>query len=232
MHLGQVVRPQRFDVLLECAQTLRIFLDEVGAHRATRQRLQTERARSGVEVEHPRVGQVALQDTHPRLAHAVEGRANVRAGGRADSSSAPAAGDYSHSDLAESNVGNARLEIALAAIVVALETERDVYLGAGLKLRGALGQSPADRIQRASARVEDELESVLSHRARRPGDDDVPRQQDGRRIANAERLEVSEQRFDAPIEAIDVDLQIDADLRNQIGWSENGFGNVVEAGRE
>src|SRR5205814_9787737 len=133
---------------------------------------------------------------------------------------------------AHHDIRGPRLQVGLAPILVSLETERDVDFGSRLKLRGARGQSPPDRIQRAGSGIEHELEAVLSNRPRRTSDGDVSRQQHRGRIANSEWLEMAEERFDAPVQSIDAHFQIDTNFRDQVGRSENRPRNFVKSHSE
>src|SRR5947209_835567 len=132
----------------------------------------------------------------------------------------------------EANVGDPRLQVALTAIVVALEPERDVDARAGLQMNGAIDQSPSQRLERAGAGVEGDLQSIGSDGSRRALDADVSRQQHRRRISDSERLEVPEQSFDAMVEAFDRHLQVDTDLRNKIFGAEMLVGHVIKTRRK
>src|SRR5207237_7872315 len=71
---------------------------------------------------------------------------------------------------ARPDVCDPRLQVRLSAIIVPLESERDVDLRSGLEFLHATRQSPADCFERSGSSVERELESVLTDRARWPGD--------------------------------------------------------------
>src|SRR5262249_26341961 len=74
-----------------------VVVDEEGAGRAARERLEAERARAGEQVEHR--GAVDRADQVERgLADAVARRARVRAGRREDAGAAAAAGDDPHGE--------------------------------------------------------------------------------------------------------------------------------------
>src|SRR5690349_15187011 len=63
---------------------------------ATRQCLKSERSASGIQVEHPRVGQRLLQDTHPCFADPIGGGADPRGLRTLQGPAAELAGDDSH----------------------------------------------------------------------------------------------------------------------------------------
>src|SRR3954471_11335386 len=131
--------------------------------------------------------------------------------------------------MGETDVGDLRLEITLAAVVVTLQSKGDGHLGAGLKLGGPGGEIPAKRVQRSGAGVQDEFEPMLTNDSRWPGDGDVPGKQHRRRVSNPERLEMAEQRFDASVEAVDAHFEIDTNLRDEIGRGQQRARDFVEA---
>src|SRR5712671_5199133 len=55
----------------------------------------------------------------------------------------------SRSRFAHPDVGNARLQVALASVVVALEPECDVDLSARLEFSSAPSKSPSNRVERS-----------------------------------------------------------------------------------
>src|SRR5436305_10296769 len=63
----------------------------------------------------------------------------------------------------ESNVGDAGLKIALAAIVVSLQPERDIDAGSRLQMNGAINQPPAECFERAGTGVERDLQTICSN---------------------------------------------------------------------
>src|SRR5689334_4296104 len=133
---------------------------------------------------------------------------------------------------AKSNIGNPRLQIALAAIVVSLQSERDIDASSRLQMHRAIDQPPAKRFQRTGAGVESNLQAVRTDRSRRTLDADVPGQQNGSGISNSKRLEVPEKRFDFVVESFDGNFEVDSDLRHQIFRSQVLVRDLVEAGRE
>src|SRR6266404_5601701 len=96
MHCIQPVGAEHVDVLLEGAETDWILFHEISGDRASRQSFETQGTGSGVKIEDTRVREIELEDAHPGFAYAIECGPDLRAGGRADSASAPAARDYPH----------------------------------------------------------------------------------------------------------------------------------------
>src|SRR3981081_1813272 len=129
---------------------------------------------------------------------------------------------------ARADIRYAGLEVTLAAVLVALQSERDVDFASGLKLRGAVSETPAQRVKRAGTGIEDHLHSVLADEPGIRGECDVTREEHRRGIPNPERLEMAEQRFQALVHAIDADLEIDSNLGNEILGSQQGPRDFVE----
>src|SRR5439155_18573982 len=73
--LGAVLEVRGRDVLPKRPHRLRRALDEGDARRATRERLDAERARTREEVEHTSVAEYGLQDREERFADAIRRRA-------------------------------------------------------------------------------------------------------------------------------------------------------------
>src|SRR6266550_1286759 len=133
---------------------------------------------------------------------------------------------------ARPDVRDPRLEVTLSPVIVALQPERDINLCPRLKFCRAIGKSPTERVQRSRSGVKHQLETILAHDAWWSGDRSVPRQKDGRRISDPKRLEVAEQRFDPPVESLDADLEIDANLGDEIGGCQNRARHFIEPSGE
>src|SRR6185437_792754 len=79
---------------------------------------------------------------------------------------------------------------------------------------------------------EGELESVAPHDAWTPENRDVSRGEDRRRISNAERLEMSQRRFEIESFLIELDLGVDAQLRYELVERQTPAHDFVETTRE
>src|SRR5437016_5143117 len=151
--------------------------------------IQASRTRSSVGLTREPDGALILRPRQrPATMRKLREAARRREAGRA----------FCCSRVARSDVSDSHLEVALPSIVVALESERDIDLRSGLEFTRAVSEAPPKRFERSCSRVEHELESVFADHSRRTRDDDVPSEENGCRISNSERLEVTKERLDAP----------------------------------
>ena len=88
-------QPQPVEVALDRAHRVGVVLDEDGARRAARERLDPERAGAGEEIEHARAVDRA-DEVEDVLADAVGRRPRVEAARRDELVPLPAAGDHAH----------------------------------------------------------------------------------------------------------------------------------------
>src|SRR5450759_2736156 len=100
---------ERADILLQGTQRPGIVLHEVHELRASRERLESQRASAGEQVEHARARQVVLEDAHPRLPHALRRRPHRRSFRRRDASPFPLPRDDPHRAVRKSASPSCRL---------------------------------------------------------------------------------------------------------------------------
>ena len=170
---GQIVRvsvepgdePQRIHAVNDCrvagakgggvgldgGQTPRRRVDEVGGSRTARQRLESERARSGKQVEDASLVNPGLHDAHPRFTDAVARWTDLIAARRLDASPSPSSADDAHASGTE--VGESRLQARFAIPFVALESIGDVDRHPDVQFAPALTHSPSQRDELAAGPV-------------------------------------------------------------------------------
>ena len=119
-------------------------------------------------------------------------------------------------------------------ILVALEAERDVEHRALLDLTGAPAMpQPSASMCVPVASVSHSLSApARGQRRRRRGDRHPRAMSTRRRVADAARLEVAQQRLELVRELAERDLEIDAQLGDEIVRRESRAGDRVESRRE
>lgn len=147
-HMSFFARRENVDVSSQRTQRFRTALDELCVRRAARKRFESEGAGSCEEIEYPAARDVVLKNAHPGFADSVECRPYVAPWWSFDCPAPPLARDDAHLVLSRNDridVGDARLEPAHAAILVALELERNVYRSGLVEFGNPVREAPANR---------------------------------------------------------------------------------------
>src|SRR5205814_1665947 len=131
-----------------------------------------------------------------RFTNAIERWTYCRAARRIDDPATPATRNDAHSDqgsLLRQDVGDTRLQTTLAAVIIAFQAKRNINRNRHVELRDARRKSPPDCLELALPGGKSELEAIAADQFWRSDQANTSRDEYRRRIANSERLEVSEQ---------------------------------------
>ena len=126
----------------------------------------------------------------------------------------------------------ASLEAAHSPVFIALESKCDIDRRSPIELGDTMGESPANRFDLSVTSRQAQPHSIASDQLRLSRERDILCDEDGSRITHTEWLEMLEHSLEPVVNAIDCDLEVDLNFRDQILGPEHRRGNFIETLRE